>query len=141
MSSFIWFATNILIQTANLIRCFPVIITLSYFTSWSFGPCCAVCLPALGNSSHTPLHTQTTVMPALPWEQPGDHGEQSGCCTLWLTPHTFMCWTKLSILEAASCMPKNTKKCVNNTDSEFITRLKSSSNSSNKTKRRNNECI
>lgn len=89
-------------QYATLIQCFPVFIALSHVTSWSFGPCCAICLPALGNSSHTPLHTQTNIMPVLPWEQPGDYGEQSGCRTLWLTSYTFMCWTKLPSW-AASC--------------------------------------
>lgn len=105
-------------------QCFPVIIALSDFTIWSFGPCCAICLPALGNPSCTHSYTQTKTMPVLPWEQPGDRGEQSGqifCCTLWLTFHTFMCWTKLpSWTSNCKQHAKTYSKCVNNTDRGFM---------------------
>lgn len=114
MFSLVWFAANI--QTVDLIQCFLVIFALSNIISWSCRPCSAKYPYASSwcflSHSCSCIHSCTqTVVNSLGRLSAAPRGQL-------LTHLSFH-----SGLLTASSMPKNTKKCINNTDSRWRARV------------------
>lgn len=128
-------------QSADLIKCFPVIVALSDFTIWSFGPRCAICLPALHNSSythdlaHAHTHRQASCQYCLRSNletvvsSPGRLSAVANTSHVYVLDKAFTVECKLE----AACQ-KILKKC--NVDRGFMTSRNSSSNGSNNTKKK-----